>query len=68
MLDPKTVSNAILAAANSSRLEIIVPFYIRVAVWFKHTLPFIVNPIVGSHFRRELMRSRKGANYSASQN
>jgi uncharacterized protein len=60
MLEPKTVSNAILAAADSSRLEIIVPFYIRVAVWFKHTLPFIVNPIVGSHFRRELKRSGNG--------
>ena len=60
MLESKTVSNAILAAANSSRLEIIVPFYIRVAVWFKHTLPFIVNPIVGSHFRRELKRSGNG--------
>lgn len=58
MLEPKTVSNAILAAANSPRLEIIVPFYIRVGVWFKHTLPFIVNPIVGSLFRRELKRSR----------
>ena len=68
MLEPKTVSNAILAAANSSRLEIIVPFYVRVAVWFKHTLPFIINPIVGSHFRRELKRSRNGANYSDSQN
>ena len=60
MLESKTVSNAILAAANSSRLEIIVPFYVRVAVWFKHTLPFIVNPIVGSHFRRELKRSGNG--------
>jgi short-subunit dehydrogenase len=64
MLESKMVSNAILAAANSSRLEIIVPFYIRVAVWFKHTLPFIVNPIVGFHFRRELKRSRNGETMS----
>ena len=51
-LDPKTVSSAILAAANSSRLEITVPFYARGAVWFKHTLPFLVQPIVGAASRR----------------
>jgi uncharacterized protein len=58
MLEPKTVSNAILAAANSSRLEIIVPFYIRAGVWLKHTIPFFVNPIMGYLFRKELLRSR----------
>jgi hypothetical protein len=35
MLEPRTVSKAILAAANSPRLEIIVPFYVRAGVWFK---------------------------------
>lgn len=64
MLEPKTVSKAILAAANSSRLEIIVPFYIRVGVWLKHTIPFFVNPIIGSLFRRELFRSRNSENIS----
>ncbi len=54
MLEPKTVSKAILAAANSPRLEIIVPFYVRIGVWFKHTIPYIINPIVGSFFRQEL--------------
>jgi uncharacterized protein len=58
MLKTKTVSNAVLAAANSHRLEIIVPFYMRVGVWLKHTAPFIINPIVGFLFRRELLRSR----------
>jgi len=44
MLEPRTVSKAILAAANSPHLEIIVPFYVRAGVWFKHTLPYAVNP------------------------
>ncbi len=55
-LDPKTVSRAILAAANSPRLEIIVPFYVRAGVWFKHTLPYVVQPIVGALSRRQLMK------------
>ncbi len=54
MLEPKTVSKAILAAANSYRLEIMIPFYIRAGVWFKHTIPYLVNPIVGSVFNRQL--------------
>jgi uncharacterized protein len=53
MLEPKTVSNAILTAARSPRLEIIVPFYVRIGVWFKHTIPYIINPIIGTLFRRE---------------
>lgn len=58
MLEPKRVSKAILAAANSPRLEIIVPFYVRVGVWFKHTIPYIIYPIVGFFFRRELNKSK----------
>jgi short-subunit dehydrogenase len=53
-LDAKSVSKAILAAANSPRLEITVPFYARGAVWFKHTLPFIIQPIVGAVSRRQI--------------
>jgi hypothetical protein len=53
-LYPKSVSKAILAAANSPRLEITVPFYARGAVWFKHTLPYVVQPIVGAMSRRQL--------------
>jgi short-subunit dehydrogenase len=53
MLEPRTVSKAILAAANSPRLEIIVPFYARAGVWFKHTLPYVVIPLVGALFRRQ---------------
>jgi hypothetical protein len=57
MLEPKKVSNAILRAASSSRFEIIVPFYVRAGVWLKNTFPFIVKPLVGSHFRSELAKA-----------
>jgi short-subunit dehydrogenase len=60
LLEPKTVSKAILAAANSPRLEIIVPFYMRMGVWFKHTFPYAINPIIGALFRRQLDKARKG--------
>jgi short-subunit dehydrogenase len=59
MLEPQIVSKAILAAANSPRLEIMVPFFVRAGVWFKNTLPYIVNPIVGTHFRKQLNRTIK---------
>jgi hypothetical protein len=53
-LNPKAVSRAILAAAGSPRLEITVPFYARGAVWIKHTLPYVVQPIVGAVSRRQM--------------
>ena len=59
MLEPETVSKAIVAAANSSRLEIMIPFYIRAGVWFKHTIPYLVNPIVGYVFNRQLKNKSK---------
>jgi uncharacterized protein len=62
MLKTNTVSNAVLAAANSHRLEIIVPFYMRAGVWLKHTIPFLINPMSGFLFRRELSRSKLGEN------
>ena len=62
MLKTNTVSNAVLAAANSHRLEIIVPFYMRAVVWLNHTIPFLINPMIGFLFRRELSRSRLGEN------
>ena len=46
-----------LLPANSPRLEMIVPFYVRAGVWFKHTLPYVVNPLVGALFRRQLNRT-----------
>jgi uncharacterized protein len=59
MLAARTVSKAILAAANSSRLEITVPFYVRAGVWFKHTLPYAINPVTGALFRRQLSKATK---------
>jgi short-subunit dehydrogenase len=51
-LDPKTVANAIIRASESSRLEIIVPGIVRIGVWLKHTIPFVINPIMGAVFRK----------------
>lgn len=51
VLDPKKVSKAVMQASNSQRLEIIVPFFARSAVWLKHTFPYFVNPIVRSSFK-----------------
>ncbi|ABK78508.1 short-chain alcohol dehydrogenase [Cenarchaeum symbiosum A] len=53
-LSPKTVARAIVGAASSRRREIMVPFATRGAVWAKHTIPYVVNPAVGSIFRRAL--------------
>ena len=53
-LSAQTVAKAVVSAATSSRLEIIVPSVVRGAVWAKHTMPFIINPIIGSAFRRQL--------------
>ena len=58
-LDPKTVAKAILRASNSSRLEITVPSVARIAVWFKHTFPFFINPIMGKSFKNQLDSSKK---------
>ena len=51
VLDPKTVSKAILKAACSKRIEIVVPFFMRSAVWLKHTFPYLINPIISSSFK-----------------
>jgi len=59
MLKPEKVSEAILAAANSPRLEIMVPFYMRAGVWLKHTIPYAINPLVGIIFRRQLKKSKE---------
>lgn len=59
MLDARTVTKAILAASNSRRFEIMVPFYMRMGVWLKHTFPFAINPITGALFRRQLRKPDK---------
>jgi len=53
-LSAKTVAKAILKAATSPRLEIIVPSVVRGAVWIKHTFPYLINPILGSVFKKQL--------------
>jgi len=51
-LGPQTVARAILRAADSRRLEIVVPSVIRAAIWFKNTFPYVVGPILGRSFKR----------------
>ena len=53
-LNSKTVAKAILKAANSSRLEIITPSVVRIAVWLKYTFPYFINPILGKSFKKQL--------------
>ncbi len=53
-LSSKTVAKTILKAANSSRLEIIVPSVVRGAVWMKNTFPYFINPILGKSFKKQL--------------
>ena len=58
-LSASHVSKAILRAANSKRLEMIVPFYVRGAVWLTQTLPYLINPIVGAAFRKHMKKVEK---------
>ena len=53
-LSSKTVAKTILKAANSPRLEIIVPSVVRGAVWMKNTFPYFINPILGRSFKKQL--------------
>lgn len=57
-LNAKTVAKAIFRAADSSRLEIIVPAVVRGAVWLKHTIPYLINPILGNSFRKFQEKSK----------
>ncbi len=51
-LDDKAVAKGILRAANSSRLEIIIPSIARIAVWIKNTFPYLINPIIARVFKK----------------
>jgi hypothetical protein len=53
-LSDRTVAKAILKAANSPRLEIIVPSVVRAAVWIKATFPYLINPILSMAFKKQL--------------
>ena len=50
-LSPATVARAVVRAARSPRLEIIVPSAVRGAVWAKQTFPYLVNPALSRAFR-----------------
>jgi len=58
-LSSKTVAKSILKAANSPRLEIIVPSIVRGAVWMKNTFPYFINPILGKSFKNQLDSTKK---------
>jgi short-subunit dehydrogenase len=58
-LSADMVAKAILKAANSSRLEIIVPSFVRGAIWAKHTFPYLINPIVCYAFKKQLESKEK---------
>jgi len=51
-LSANTVAKAVVRAASSPRLEIVVPQFVRIAIWFKQTIPYLINPIVGLIFKR----------------
>jgi len=58
-ISAETVAKAILKASDSPRLEIIVPSVARIAVWLKSTFPYLINPILGSSFRKQLDNKEK---------
>lgn len=53
-LCPETVAKAIIKACYSSKLEIVVPSLVRSVIWAKHTIPFIINPLVSNSFKKFL--------------
>ena len=53
-LSSETVAKAIIKASDSSRLEIVVPSFVRIGIWFKQMFPFLINPIIGNRFRKQL--------------
>jgi len=55
-LSSETVAKTIIKASNSSRLEIVVPSVARVVIWFKQTFPFLINPMIGRIFRKQLTK------------
>lgn len=57
-LSSETVAKSILRASNSPRLEIIVPGFVRGAVWIKNTIPYLINPVLGLSFNKQLKKSK----------
>lgn len=57
-LNPQTVAKVVVKAASSPRLEIVVPQVARFAIWIKQTLPYLINPLVGTIFRKSVNLKR----------
>jgi len=58
-ISDKTVAKAILRAANSPRLEIIVPATARGVIWIKNSFPYLINPILSFAFRKQFNSKTK---------
>lgn len=58
-ISAEKVAKAITKAANSPRLEIVVPSFVRGAIWMKETFPYLINPILGSAFDKYLDKNNK---------
>ena len=56
ILSPEKVASAVLKAAKSSKLEIVVPPVARAGIWAKQNFPFLINPIIGNAFRKQLSK------------
>ena len=56
ILSPEKVASTILKAANSSKLEIVVPTIARAVIWAKQNFPYFVNPIIVNAFRKQLAK------------
>lgn len=55
-LKPEDVAKAIVKASQSSTLEITVPRIARLAVWAKHSFPYLISSAVGTSFQRQLKK------------
>ena len=53
-LHPRTVARAIVRASGSPRLEIVVPWPARAAIWLKQAVPYTVAPLAGRMFKKYL--------------
>jgi uncharacterized protein len=53
-LSASMVAKSVVRAASSPRLEIVVPEFVRIAIWIKQTFPYLLNPIIGGIFRNKM--------------
>lgn len=53
-LHPRTVARAIVRASGSPRLEVVVPWPARAAIWLKQAVPYTVAPLAGRMFKKYL--------------